>query len=257
MDESLKALGMEDRQAFVVAHNDTRHPHLHVVVNRVSAEDGRAANRSNDRLKLSRWAERWEREHGGLRCKRRAEHNRRRAAGEWVVDKTAGAKARHRRLRGEIERQEAGRWQQGQNVADAVVQRVHERQAWEETRSELALARGGAAARQRREWRELYQRQERERAEGPEGRHTRERAALGREHGREARELDDIAAREYRKAVESPVRAENLDRRDIADELAGMESELPAGDRAAFRRQLQQPARVREIERSRDDGPSR
>ena len=80
VDGSLKALGMEDRQAVVVAHNDTDHRHLHVVVNRVSAEDGRAANRSNDRLKLSRWAERWEREHGGLRCERREDHNRRRAA---------------------------------------------------------------------------------------------------------------------------------------------------------------------------------
>ena len=82
VDESLKALGMEDRQAFVVAHNDTRHRHLHVVVNRVSAEDGRAASRSNDRLRLSRWAERWEREHGGIRCARRVEHNRRRESGE-------------------------------------------------------------------------------------------------------------------------------------------------------------------------------
>ena len=63
----------------MVAHNDTRHPHVHVVVNRVSAENGRAAPRGNDRLKLSRCAERWEREHGGLRCKRRAlgrEHGR-------------------------------------------------------------------------------------------------------------------------------------------------------------------------------------
>ena len=38
VDQSLKALGMEDRQAFVVAHNDRRHPHVHVVVNRVSVE---------------------------------------------------------------------------------------------------------------------------------------------------------------------------------------------------------------------------
>lgn len=38
VDQSLQALGVEDRQAFVVAHNDTRHPHVHVVVNRVSFE---------------------------------------------------------------------------------------------------------------------------------------------------------------------------------------------------------------------------
>ena len=65
VDESLRALGMKDRQALVVAHNDTRHPHVHVVVNRVSAENGRAASRGNDRLKLSRWAERWGGSTGG------------------------------------------------------------------------------------------------------------------------------------------------------------------------------------------------
>ena len=46
VDESLKALGMEDRQAFVVAHNDTRH--LHVVVNRVSAR-GRSGGEPEQR----------------------------------------------------------------------------------------------------------------------------------------------------------------------------------------------------------------
>ena len=81
VDESLRVLGMKDRQALGVAHNDTRHPHVHVVVNRVSAENGRAASRGNDRLKLSRWAERWEREHGRLRCKRRAEQGGARTGG--------------------------------------------------------------------------------------------------------------------------------------------------------------------------------
>lgn len=259
VDQSLKALGMEDRQAFVVAHNDTRHPHVHVVVNRVSAEDGRAASRGNDRLKLSRWAERWEREHGGLRCERRAEHNRRRAAGEWVADKTAAANARHRRFRGEIGRVKSGRWRPGRNVADDVLRRLHERRAWDEARAELEAERKWAARQQLGEWRELYRRQDREKLEGPGGpelaeRHLRERTALGREHGREARDLERDADRKYRKAVESPIRADDLDPRAIAAELARMEEELPADERAAFRQQVQRPAPgvTVEIERSRD-----
>ena len=68
---SLKALGMSDRQAIVVEHTDRKHRHVHVVVNRVSPEDGRAASSSNDARTLSRWARTWEREHGGVRCQRR------------------------------------------------------------------------------------------------------------------------------------------------------------------------------------------
>ena len=65
---SLRAVGMEDRQALVIEHTDRKHQHVHVVVNRVSAEDGRAASVSHDARALSTWARTWEREHGGIRC---------------------------------------------------------------------------------------------------------------------------------------------------------------------------------------------
>ena len=39
--ESLEKMGLADRQAVMIAHRDTEHPHVHVVVNRVSVEDGR------------------------------------------------------------------------------------------------------------------------------------------------------------------------------------------------------------------------
>ena len=50
---SLEALGMGNRQALVVEHTDRAHRHVHVVVNRVSPEDGRAASCSNDARTLS------------------------------------------------------------------------------------------------------------------------------------------------------------------------------------------------------------
>ena len=67
-----------------MAHNDTAHPHVHVIANRVDLETGRAASSSNDRLRLSRWAEGWERRQGRIRCPARVSHNREREAGEWV-----------------------------------------------------------------------------------------------------------------------------------------------------------------------------
>ncbi|MDH3662874.1 MAG: relaxase/mobilization nuclease domain-containing protein, partial [Alphaproteobacteria bacterium] len=82
--ESLKALGVEDRQALIVCHNDEPHPHVHVIINRVSMEDGRAANMRGDHLKLSRWAESWEERHGKIWCETRVQNNDRREQGEFV-----------------------------------------------------------------------------------------------------------------------------------------------------------------------------
>ena len=65
---SLQALGMADRQAFIVQHTDRAHAHCHIVVNRVSPEDGRAASDSHSKRALSAWARTWERERGGIRC---------------------------------------------------------------------------------------------------------------------------------------------------------------------------------------------
>lgn len=83
-EASLKAIDMDDRQAVLVAHNDTEHPHIHVILNRVHPDTGMAASTSNDHLKLSKWAEAYEREHGGIRCHARVNHNARRARGEFV-----------------------------------------------------------------------------------------------------------------------------------------------------------------------------
>ncbi len=86
--ESLKALGVEDRQALIVCHNDEPHPHVHVIVNRVSMEDGRAANMRGDHLNLSRWAESWEKRHGKIWCEARVQNNERREQGEFVRGST-------------------------------------------------------------------------------------------------------------------------------------------------------------------------
>lgn len=69
--EALQVLGMEDYQAVFVAHNDTAHRHVHVIVNRVHPVTGKAANNYRDQEKLQAWALAYEREHGKVFCRAR------------------------------------------------------------------------------------------------------------------------------------------------------------------------------------------
>ena len=207
VDESLKELGVEDRQAVVIAHRDGKTPHVHVVANRVSAEDGRAASLDKSRLKLSRWAERWEREHGRLRCPRRAEHNRRRDRGEWVVDRQQVADARHRRTRSTIgrERVEVGerhhRHERWRDVVDAAQRRLHERRVWKWVQETAEPVRGDMERAHRAEWADLLGRQDDDPG-GNEAQHRRERAELGRRQGREARQVAEGMEDAYRDGLE-------------------------------------------------------
>jgi len=66
VDSSLKALGADHLQAVVVCHRDQKHPHVHVVLNRVDPANGKMHAFSNDRLILSDWANAYERERGHI-----------------------------------------------------------------------------------------------------------------------------------------------------------------------------------------------
>ena len=98
-EETLKALGLERHQALIVAHRDKDHPHLHMIANRVNPETGKAAKLGNDRLKLANWAERWERDRGGIKCPERVTNREKREAGQYVKDRKSLHTARHRRER--------------------------------------------------------------------------------------------------------------------------------------------------------------
>lgn len=73
VDQSLKALGAENHQAVIVCHTDQKHPHVHVIVNRVDPHTGKMLTTSNDRLKLSDWANEYERERGQIVTPKREE----------------------------------------------------------------------------------------------------------------------------------------------------------------------------------------
>lgn len=83
-DESLKVLGAKDHQALIVCHTDRAHPHVHIILNRVSPADGRMLSTSNDFRKLSTWANAYERERGQILTPAREEGRRARDAFEEV-----------------------------------------------------------------------------------------------------------------------------------------------------------------------------
>jgi Ti-type conjugative transfer relaxase TraA len=78
--EALNAMGMGNAKALFVIHNDEGYPHLHIVASKINPETGRAYDLKENYLKLSRWAEAYEREHGGVICSRREEANELREA---------------------------------------------------------------------------------------------------------------------------------------------------------------------------------
>jgi len=75
LEDILEQLGLKDHEAVFVAHQETDHPHVHVICNLVNPNDGRTAVPSYDFLTHSKWAEAYEKEHGkddsGLRRGRR------------------------------------------------------------------------------------------------------------------------------------------------------------------------------------------
>jgi hypothetical protein len=77
-NEALQAIGMEKHQAIIICHNDTRHPHVHVVVNRVNPENGKLARCGpNENRALDRWAYEYERDRGNIVSPNRAEKHER------------------------------------------------------------------------------------------------------------------------------------------------------------------------------------
>lgn len=85
---ALKTLGADGHQAMVICHTDERQPHVHILVNRVSPEDGRMLSSSKEKEKLSRWAQAYEESRGQIFCNERVLNNAARDRGEF----TRGAK---------------------------------------------------------------------------------------------------------------------------------------------------------------------
>lgn len=79
--ETLERLGLSGHQYYMVGHNDTRYPHIHIVANLTHPETGKRHVPSFDKRKLQEWALEYEKTHG-LHCKAREENAQARARGE-------------------------------------------------------------------------------------------------------------------------------------------------------------------------------
>jgi hypothetical protein len=162
--ETLKALRLEGHEALLVGHNDEPHPHIHVIVNRVNPETGIAAPLKMDHLKLSAWAEAFERRQGQIRCEQRVENNERRRSGEFVKDRGSQKAAEFHRWRMERAHRRSDR-----RVRESG--RLGDKHKGE--RDQLRIGRDRLVTEQRKrfrdatraDWRDLYaiQRQERRR----------------------------------------------------------------------------------------------
>jgi hypothetical protein len=74
---ALAKLGLEEHETLFVGHSDGV-PHVHLIVNTIHPETGQVNTLSFSKLKLSKWAEEYEREHGKIYCEERVENNERR-----------------------------------------------------------------------------------------------------------------------------------------------------------------------------------
>lgn len=81
IDGALAAIGAQDRQALVIAHNDTKHPHVHILINRV-LENGTLLPDSYEWNNLQDWALQYQRDRKQNYCPQRELNAEARERGE-------------------------------------------------------------------------------------------------------------------------------------------------------------------------------
>ena len=291
---SLKALGLEDRQALIVAHGDRPHAHAHVIVNRVSPETGKAASLSRSRMKLSKWAEDYERSQGRIRCQHRVWNNEKRARGERVAPQRRIPHARFQRERQSAPARRRAPDRARLNAAEQGQWKSIERSVWEQSAQSRARSITGLSTRSNGEWKTLYDRQRQEqKAEAKAASTLRRRFQRWRENGFHLGQLratltrnselwrrgrSEMEPRHKRERVElgkeHTARAREIEgyaarhyHYQVAHGVIGVEVSSQvrqerewgqeARERSARRREAHGVQPQRGPERERDDGPSR
>lgn len=163
-DQALKVMGLDRCQSVIIAHRDTKHPHVHVVVNRVSPEDGRMAKIDPNRVRaLDRWAHDYEKDRGQVYSQQRAEKyeriDDRRRRHPDREDRARHVKDRHEeRQRGPERPQSAA---QGLRERSAAL-KVQERKDWKDLGRSYAQAKSEVYDRWRDPIKDEYSRQKAE-----------------------------------------------------------------------------------------------
>jgi hypothetical protein len=179
---TLKRLGVADRQAVIIGHNDTDHTHVHVMVNRVCPKTGKASNMGNDRLILSDWALQYRKERGEEHFCPQREENHQRRKGEFVKDQS-------------LTRQEWVAWKKSQTKDiwdffradrdEASAPRKGQLDAlWRQKEERFALRRDEIKQLYKPIWRDAFQRQKKELRDFDAGMTRRISFALGQPKGK-------------------------------------------------------------------------
>ncbi|WP_274630762.1 relaxase/mobilization nuclease domain-containing protein [Arvimicrobium flavum] len=159
---SMHKLGLASHEAVLIAHNDTPHPHIHIIANRVHPATGLAAPLSKDHLVLSEWAEAYEKAQGLIRIQRRVDNNEERRRGRFMKDKDSDDTAAYRRWQKQRERAaEEQRRRQQQDLTEA--QKRERDELERKARDEIETLRKTQKEVQRADWTDLYKQQKKER----------------------------------------------------------------------------------------------
>lgn len=170
---ALKALKADDRQAMIICHKDEKHPHVHLLVNRVSPADGRMLSSSNEKIALSKLALAYEKEGGQVLCEEREKNAEGREQGEYIRGEKDVPRPEFEALR------EAHEAAEGGGLARVATERAKDiaalrQQSLKAFREKLAQLR----ERLRPHWAGLYARQRQEDKDGQQEKHTlREKVA--------------------------------------------------------------------------------
>lgn len=234
-DSSLKALGADHLQALIVAHTDQKHPHVHVILNRVDPATGKLHSASNDRFKLSEWANQYERERGQILTPAREEKRQLR---ETFADRSRRQDYAAEKRQQEAARPASDKTPAGMLKAFQEQQRAQHRQEW------VDLTAKNTAARNR-----IYE-------------HHRER--VGRAIERHKAETRPIWAAHFRQSREAAQRFETNERTiagTIRNALAATAQQQATGQiegrnllAATFSNALSSPARRAALETVQDMG---
>ncbi|MEM6414219.1 MAG: relaxase/mobilization nuclease domain-containing protein [Pseudomonadota bacterium] len=157
--ETLRVLGLEEHQAMIVVHTDQDHPHVHVIVNRVHPETGCSASNSNDQLKLSQWAEDYERRHGRILCHNRVANNDNRKR-HFVKDKSL-TRTEHYEVKKALSDNLWAAYRDQKNTAFKA-NKPKFRELWEKRSTAIANAQSEIKDTYRPAWRDLYKHQGRQ-----------------------------------------------------------------------------------------------
>ena len=169
---SLKALRLEGLQTLIVQHTDEPHPHIHVIVNRIEPDGSRARNVAFDQLRFSRWAEQYERDHGGIRCEQRVENNALRRKGVMVKDTVSLTRTEYE-ARERVQRAAQEQWRKDQEAFQKQAHASERSDLWQkqsreraalEAKTEARIKQDRVAAKEKfkPQWRTLYQNQDRQ-----------------------------------------------------------------------------------------------